>query len=132
VFGKAQRWFFQQLVDNVVDVLSKTPDPSATDGSMVLDNTMIFVFSEIGDGANHLRVSEIMYPQTPEYLPFITIGGAGKALKTGQVVTLPIMAQDKSPKARPATDLYLTLAQAMGVSGAKFPATTGIVEGVLA
>jgi hypothetical protein len=33
--------------------------------------------------------------------------------------------------ARPATDLYLTLAKAMGVE-ATFPSTTGVVEGVLA
>ncbi len=130
-FAKAQRWFIQQLTTNVVDVLAKTPDPSATDGSMVLDNTMIFVFSEIGDGANHLRISEIMYPQVPEYLPFITIGGAGGGLKTQQVINLPIQAADNA-KARIATDLYLTLAQAMGVADAKFPGTTGVVEGVLA
>lgn len=130
-FARAQRWFFEQLTTNVVSLLATTPDPSASDGSMVLDNTMIFCFSEIGDGANHLRVSEIMYPQVPEYLPFVTIGGAGKGLKTGQVISLPIMAADSNAKARPATDLYLTLAKAMGVD-ATFPATTGIVEGVLA
>jgi hypothetical protein len=130
-FGRAQRWFFEQLATNVVEVLAKTPDPAASDGSMVLDNTMIFCFSEIGDGANHLRLSEIMYPQVPEYLPFVTIGGAGGGLKTGQVITLPIMAAGTTAKARPATDLLLTLAKAMGVD-ATFPATTGIVEGVLA
>jgi hypothetical protein len=131
-FGRAQRWFFQQLVDNVVSLLAKTPDPTASDGSMVLDNTMIFVFSEIGDGANHLRVSEIMYPQVPEYLPFVTIGGAGGGLKTQQVISLPIKAQDSMPTARPAVDLFLTLAQAMGVANATFPGTTGVVQGVLA
>ena len=130
-FGRAQRWFFEQLTTNVVEVLAKTPDPAASDGSMVLDNTMIFCFSEIGDGAMHLRLSEIMYPQVPEYLPFVTIGGAGGGLKTQQVISLPIMTAGTTAKARPATDLFLTLAKAMGVD-ATFPATTGIVEGVLA
>jgi len=131
-FARAQRWFFEQLTTNVIDVLAKTPDPSAADGSMVLDNTMIFVFSEIGDGALHLRLSEVFSPQVPMYLPFVTIGGAGGALNTGQVITLPIMPQGDNAKARPSVDLFLTLAQAMGVADAKFPGTTGVVEGVLA
>jgi len=132
VFAKAQRWFYQQLATNVIDVLSKTPDPSASDGSMVLDNTIVFLFSEIGDGALHLRLSEVFSPQVPMYLPLVTVGGGGGALNTGQVITLPIMAQSASPKARPAVDLYLTLAKAMGVADAKFPGMSGVVEGVLA
>jgi hypothetical protein len=131
-FARAQRWFYQQLATNVIDVLAKTPDPSASDGSMVLDNTIIFLFSEIGDGALHKRVSEVFSPQVPMYLPFVTIGGGGGALNTGQVITLPIEAQGKNAKERTATDIFLTLAQAMGVADAKFPGTTGVVEGVLA
>jgi hypothetical protein len=132
VFGVAQRWFFEQLVSNVVSKLATTPDPAASDGSTVLDNTLIFVLSEIGDGANHTRASMLEHPQIPSYLPFITIGKAGGAIKTGQVLTVGELGDQTTSAtlARPATDLYLTLAKAMGVD-ATFPATTGLVQGVL-
>ncbi len=131
-FGKAQRWFFEQLVTNVVANLATTPDPAASDGSMVLDNTLIFLLSEVGDGANHTRASMLEYPQIPAYLPLVTIGKAGGALTSGQVITTGELgeAKDAARLARPATDLYLTLARAMGVE-ATFPSTTGLVEGVL-
>lgn len=131
-FGKAQRWFAKQLVDHVVKVLAETDDPTAP-GTKVLDNTLIYWTSEISDGFNHLRASVVEYPGTPVHLPLVTIGGAGGALKTGQVVSFAINEQEKKPYvARPATDLYLTLAHAMGASGASFPDTTGVVSEVLA
>ena len=131
-FGRAQRWFFQQLTTSVIDVLAKTKDPAASDGSMVLDNTLIYVTSEIGDGANHYRMSEIEYPQLPAYLPMVSIGGAGGGLVSGQVVDIPLPAYTGSaaPAVRSATDVYLTLAKAMGVT-ATFPDTTGTLSGVL-
>lgn len=131
-FGVAQRWFFQQLVDHVVSVLATTDDPTAP-GTTVLDNTIILTSSEISDGANHLRTSCLQYPQVPTHLPFVAIGGGAGAIKTGQVVSFPVNDKDEPVLlARPATDLYLTLAQAMGVSGVSFPNTTGIVSEVLA
>lgn len=131
-FGKAQRWFAEQLVDHVVSVLATTDDPTAP-GTSVLDNTLIYWASEIGDGANHLRMSTIDYPAMPSYVPMVTIGGAAGALKTGQVVSFPINDRNEKPQiARPATDLYLTLARAMGASNATFPDTTGVVSEVLA
>ena len=132
VFGKAQRWFAEQLVEHVVSVLASTDDPTAP-GTSVLDNTLIYWTSEISDGFNHLRTSTIEYPQIPCHLPLVTIGGAAGALKTGQVVSFPINDRDEKPQiARPATDLYLTLARAMGASNATFPDTTGVVSEVLA
>lgn len=131
-FARAQRWFFEQLTDHVISLLATTPDPAASDGSMVLDNTLIYVTSEIGDSQNHLRLSEIMYPQLPSYLPMVSIGGAGGGLVSGQVVTLPIVAEKAGPDVRPAVDVYLTLAKAMGVADATFPGTTGTLDGVLA
>jgi hypothetical protein len=130
-FARAQRWFYQQLTDNLVSLLAKTPDPTASDGSMVLDNTLIYVMSEIGDGQNHNRVSFALYPQIPAYLPTITIGKCAGAIKAGQVFTYPI---DKDPLkgARPATDLYLTMAKAMGVASPTFPGTTGAITEALA
>ncbi len=131
-FGRAQRWFFEQLTTNVISLLAKTPDPAASDGSTVLDNTLIYVTSEIGDSQDHLRVSEILSPQLPSYLPMVSIGGAGGGIVSGQVLTLPIPKQGStSPATRPATDVYLTLAKAMGVT-ATFPGTTGTLSGVLA
>ena len=65
-----------QLVNKVVSVLATTDDPAAP-GTKVLDNTLIYLFSEIGDGQDHTRVSEILYPQTPDSLPLVTIGKCG-------------------------------------------------------
>lgn len=129
-FARAQRWFYQQLVDQLVSVLAKTPDPTASDGSVVLDNTLIYVMSEIGDGQNHNRVSLVLYPQIPAYLHAVTIGKCAGAIKSGQVLTYPID-PDPTKGGRPATDLYLTLSKAMGVSGASFPASSGAITEVL-
>lgn len=132
-FAKAQLWFTEQLVKYVVSALATTDDPTAP-GTKVLDNTLIYFMSEIGDGANHLRVSAIEHPQVPAHLPLLTIGKCAGALKTGQVISAPIDKDvDASAKVnRPATDIYLTLARAMGASGATFPNTTGPITEVLA
>lgn len=131
-FATAQKWFATQLVNKVVSVLATTDDPAAP-GTKVLDNTVIFWMSEIGDGADHNRVSEILYPQTPDSLPLVTIGGGGGALKTGQVVRYPIdMSSNAAKVNRPASDLLLTLATAMGAKSAQVPGATGVVSEVLA
>lgn len=133
-FAKAQLWFVENLVETMVSVLATTDDPAAP-GTKVLDNTLIYFMSEIGDGANHLRVSAIEYPQVPANLPLLTIGKCAGALKTGQVVTAPIDKIDNNAAAkvnRPATDIYLTLARAMGAPNVTFPHTTGPVTEVLA
>lgn len=129
-FATAQRWFANELVERVVSVLASTDDPAAP-GTKVLDNTLIYWMSEIGDGANHTRLSEIEYPQVPTSLPLVTIGRCAGAIKSGQVVRFPLDAPENAARTnRPATDLYLTFARAMGVE-ASFPSTTGVVEGVL-
>ena len=129
-FAKAQKWFMTQLVDKVVSKLATTDDPAAP-GTKVLDNTLIYLFSEIGDGQDHTRISYILYPQTPDYLPLITIGKCGGAIKSGQVVQFPIAAKDKATPNRPAADLYLTMARAMGATNATFPGQTNVLPGVL-
>jgi hypothetical protein len=89
--------------------------------------------SEIGDGQNHTRLSEIEFPQVPTFLPLVTIGKCAGAIKSGQIVMAPIDTPERSPVVnRPATDMYLTLARAMGASTATFPGTTGPVTEVLA
>jgi hypothetical protein len=131
-FATAQRWFAQQLVDNVVSVLATTDDPTAP-GTKVLDNTLIYWMSEIGDGQNHTRLSEIEYPQVPTNLPLVTIGRCGGALKTGQVVRSNTTSPDTAAASnRPATDVYLTLARAMGAGTVSFPDTTGVITEILA
>jgi hypothetical protein len=130
-FATAQRWFAQQLVDNVVSKLATTDDPTAP-GTKVLDNTVIYWMSEIGDGQNHTRLSEIEYPQVPANLPLVTIGKCGGALKTGQVVRSNTSSPDTAAtNNRPATDIYLTLAKAMGAGGVTFPDTTGAITEAL-
>jgi hypothetical protein len=131
-FAKAQLWFSQQLVKNVVSLLATTDDPTMP-GTKVLDNTLIYCMSEIGDGANHLRDSRIEYPQVPQCLPLVTIGKAGGALKTGRVFAAPTDKDAAATKVnRPASDLYLTLAKAMGAPNVTFPNSTGAIMEVLA
>jgi len=121
-FANAQRWFADQLDQYLLRVLATTDDPAAP-GSTVLDNTIVYWMSEIGDCSEHTTQSAIEYPQAPAYLPLVSIGGGGGALKTGQVV--------RFDSDRPAGDLYLTLARAMGASDATFPDASGPVTEVL-
>ena len=130
-FATAQKWFMTQLVTKVISKLATTDDPAAP-GTKVLDNSLIYVMSEIGDGQDHTRISEILYPQTPDYLPLITIGKAGGALKSGQVVQFPIAEKMTAPTVnRPAADIYLTMARAMGAANVTFPGQMGVLPGVL-
>ncbi len=131
-FAKAQLWFTTQLVKYVVSVLATTDDPAAP-GTKVLDNTLIYWMSEIGDGADHNRVSEVLYPQTPDSLPIVTIGKCGGAIKSGQVVQYPLVTDKNAPVVnRPASDIYLTIAKAMGAGNVTFPSQTGVLSEVLA
>jgi hypothetical protein len=131
-FATAQKWFMTQLVNKVVSVLATTDDPAAP-GTKVLDNTLIYVMSEIGDGQDHNRVSEILYPQVPDSLPLITIGKCGGAIKSGQVVQFPIAQSAMAGTVnRPATDLYQTMAQAMGAATASFPGQPKVISEGLA
>jgi len=128
-FAIAQRWFIDQIVEGLVKPLL-VDDPAAP-GSKIIDNTIIYVCSEIGDGQNHTLKTEdypnyhpAPQPYTSAYLPLITIGGGGGALKTGRIV--------RNAVDRPATDLYLTLAQAMNAPLLSFGDSTGVIQEVLA
>jgi len=89
--------------------------------------------SEIGDGNDHNRVSEILYPQVPDSIPLVTIGGGAGALKTGMVVRYPIDTNAKAAGVnRMVPDLLITLARAMGAGSVSMPHTTGVLSEVLA
>jgi hypothetical protein len=124
-FATCQRWFIEQLLTHALTPLLE-PDP-ADPSKKVIDNTIVYVMSEIGEGAYHPTATASIQPgpgaPVLSYLPSVIIGGGGGALKSGQVVTF---AQD-----RPAGDVYLSLCQAMGVTGS-FPDSTGAVKEVLA
>ena len=115
-------WFANQIEQYVLKVLASTDDPSAP-GTKVLDNTLIYWMSEIGDGQLHNTKSQVAYPQVQTYLPLVSIGKCGGALKTGQVV--------RFDTDRPATDLYLTLARAMGANSATFSGSPSPITEVL-
>jgi len=130
-FAKAQRWFYEQLVEHVVSKLT-IPDP-ADPGRQVIDNTIIYMFSEIGEGAWHTsQTKPIQLGATPNayaYMPIVTLGGGGGALKAGQVVNVNPNAAGTD---RPAGDIYLALAKAMGVSVASFGNATNPLTEILA
>ncbi|HKO53140.1 MAG TPA: DUF1552 domain-containing protein [Polyangiaceae bacterium] len=128
-FAIAQRWFTEQIVEGLLKPLL-VDDPAAP-GSKIIDNTIIYFCSEIGDGQNHTLKTEdyptyhpAPQPYTSAYLPLVTIGGGGGALKTGRIV--------RNAVDRPAADLYLTLAQAMGAPLMSFGDSTGVIQEVLA
>jgi Protein of unknown function (DUF1552) len=124
-FAKCQRWFIEQLLTHALTPLL-APDP-ADPSRKIIDNTVVYVMSEIGEGAWHpTATAEIRpgpLPAVLSYLPSVIIGGGGGSLKPGRVVTFPTD--------RPAGDLYLSLCQAMGVTGS-FPDATGPITEVLA
>lgn len=125
-FAEAQKWFTEQLVEHVIKVLDV--DDPADPGRKVLDNTCIYWCSEIGEGAWHTTESRVIqagggsnYPTA--YMPLVTIGKCGGALKSGQVLTF-------GPD-RPAGDLYLALCRAMGVNVPNIGTATQAVQEIL-
>ena len=123
-FATCQRWFIDQLLAHTLTALLE-PDP-ADPSHKVIDNTIVYVMSEIGEGAYHPTATREIRPgpgpAVLSYLPSVIIGGGGGALAPGRVVTF---AQD-----RPAGDVYLALCRAMGVTGS-FPDSSGVVSEVL-
>jgi hypothetical protein len=124
-FAKCQRWFFDQLLTHALTPLLE-PDP-ADPAHKVIDNTIVYVTSEIGECAYHFTRTDKIQPgpQAPvlAYVPSVIIGGGAGGLKPGRVLTF---AED-----RPAGDVYLALCQAAGVTGS-FPDASGPVTEVLA
>ena len=130
-FATAQKWFMTQLVTKVVSMLATTDDPAAP-GTKVLDNTLIYVMSEIGDGQDHTRVSEILYPQTPDYLPLITIGKAGRRAQERPGRAVPDRRKEHGPHGQPPGRGPLPDDGARDGGGERhLPGQTGVLPGVL-
>lgn len=105
-FATCQRWFYQQLMDHFLATLQQ-PDP-LDPSNTVLDNTVVYVCSEVSDGANHNSDASQVWingQNHDTYLPSVLIGGGGGCLKPGGIVDL----------SRFNTDVFATLAQVMGV-----------------
>ena len=132
-FVAAERWFTEQF-KYLPDRLAAMPEGSGT----MLDNTLIYMFAEIGEGAWHTsRTTKINFdnvnPPAPfAYMPITLIGGGGGAIKTGQIVRVnndPNPQQTGDTLDRPAGDIYLAICRAMGVEVASFGnATTPLTE----
>jgi hypothetical protein len=108
-FAVTQRWFYDRLAQKVLAVLDQ-PDPSDPEGNKVIDNTLVAVFSEVSDGANHNSDTTSVWlggSEHPTYLPFTLIGGGSGYLTPGRIVDVE--------KGRTHVDALCTLADAMGV-----------------
>lgn len=107
-FAGCQRWFFERIAAKLLTTLDQA-DPADTDPShTVLDNTLIYVCSEVSDGANHNSdASEVWIDGVghPSYLPAVLIGGGGGWLASGRVVDV----------GGTNLDMLATLSAAMGV-----------------
>jgi hypothetical protein len=121
-FAKAKRWLMEGLEEKVLRVLNQ-PDP-LDPAHTVLDNTLIFVCSELADGAMHNTNTKVMYIDNGKtmietQLPMFTLGGAAGALETGRVLRFDN---------RPHTDLLMTFCQLLGAQGSDFGAFQTIDE----
>lgn len=119
--ANVQGWFVSQVA-RMCEILSQ-PDPFDADHT-ALDNTIIYVFSEIGDSNMHNKALELNWSTQGDeqifgYYPAFILGGGGGALAPGRLITVDN---------RPMADLLLTLAKAMGSSATNF---NGMSSGVL-
>lgn len=132
-FAKAQRWFLEMLAEHVIQRLD-VEDP-ADPAHTVLDNTIILLVSEIGEGQWHTsETQEIMAGAPPgimSYMPIVTIGGGGGALQTGQILNYHDVSKPMGEGDREAGELWLTLARAMGSGTMSFGGASQLVTEAL-
>lgn len=120
-----QGWFVSQVA-RMCEILSQ-PDPFDPEHT-ALDNTIIYVFSEIGDSNLHTKALERNWSGSEDqqifsYYPAFIVGGGGGALQPGRLITVDN---------RPMADLLLTLAKAMGSSASSFNGmSTGVIKELL-
>jgi hypothetical protein len=123
-YAQAQQWLLSRLATKMLSVLSQ-PDPLDPAHS-VLDNSIIYVLSEISDGCMHNSDAETLMVgdvSLYSYLPQVIIGGGAGYFKPGGRL---IQLQDE----RPHTDVLATIASAMGARMGQIggEATTEIAE----
>jgi hypothetical protein len=114
-FARVQKWIYGQIEEQILRPLRATPDP-LDPSRKVLDNTLVYLCSEIADGNEHncrKQILELGATRVTTQLPLLLIGGGGGALATGQVLDF----ENRTHK-----DLLAGLCAAMGVSGASFSA----------
>merc|ERR1711916_21752 len=125
------------LYEQIRFILDELQGLTEVDGSSLLDHTLVFVYSHLGDGSHDLT-----------RLPWMVIGDAHGYLKTGQYCRFPVyrrvndqlttnMKEDRvyGVYGRPHNDLFVTLANAMGIPISSFgtPAhCTGAITEMLA
>lgn len=99
------KWQSQRLF-HLLSTLDAMPD---TDGRTILDNTLVFVSSDCGDGNLH----------THDTMPVILAGGGGTVTKMGQhVVAGP---GDQGPNnQQPFANLFVSMLQFAGVNATTF------------
>ncbi len=124
-FAQAQKWLIQTFVDRFLKVLDQ-PDPEDPEHTM-LDNTLIYITSEIADGnahnCNKARVW-IGGEERTTYLPIMTLGGGSGSLRTGRLLEF---------ENRPHADLLMTVCHAMGATVPSFGPNSGsVIEELLA
>jgi hypothetical protein len=109
LYAKAQQWMMSRVADKLLSVLNQ-PDP-ADPAHTVLDNSVVYITTEIADGANHTSNAGPMESfglKMWTYLPQILIGGGGGYFRAGGRA---VRVDDN----RPHTDVLATIAAAMGV-----------------
>jgi hypothetical protein len=83
-----------------------------SDGSSILDNSMVLYGSAISDGNRHAHND----------LPILLAGGGGGTFQPGQ--------HHKLASDTPITNLYLRMLAEMGVNSERFGDSTGVLKGV--
>jgi Protein of unknown function (DUF1552) len=112
-FAQVQRWIYSQIEEQVLRPLRAAPDPFDP-AHNVLDNTCVYISSEIADGNEHncrKAIIELGPTKVTTLLPLMLIGGGGGALATGQIVDF----ENRSHK-----DLLASLCLAMGAPGGAY------------
>lgn len=96
-FVTLKRWFMDRFV-YLIEKLDSTPDDTGT----LLDNTLVFLCSELGDSNRHDH----------DNMPFVLAGGAGGALEMGRSLKYD---GKNAGQNEPHTKLLVSIANAMGV-----------------
>jgi hypothetical protein len=96
VYVQSRQWFMKQ----VVYLVNKLKSYQEMDGTL-LDNTVVVLTSELGDGGLHDHIS----------VPFVLIGGKNFGLQTGRSLDFTGQVNGEN---QPHTKLLVSVANAMG------------------